>query len=136
MSTPSTAPAAPKAAGAAPANAAADSANELVRIYNRTRKIFTHEIYLNDKLGRTPAKYSAAPNAHCTVPRWLAEMWMKMFPDEVISGDMAMRAIDGTQAALIESEEKAKRLEQEKKALEDELAEMRAKLAGERKPAL
>lgn len=133
MKTTSTTPAAPKAAVVAPAPAAA-APSDLVRVYNRSRRIFTHEIYKNNPHGLPPCRYVAAANAHVTIPRWLAEMWMRMFPDDIISGDAAMRAVDATQADLIASEDKRKALEAEKAALEEELKALRAKISGESAP--
>jgi len=125
-STPSTPP-----AGDDASKAAAQSPSDLVRVYNRSRRIFTHEVYKNDQAGREAAKYVAMPNTFVTIPRWLADIWVKGYPDELLPGDSALKAIDAGAAELAEATEKNRLLEQEKAALQAELAEARKQLAGQ-----
>lgn len=117
-------PAAPDAAG--PSKAL--SPDDLVRVYNKAKRAFTHEIYENDKKGRKPQKWTAAPNAFITIPRWLAELWTGRYPEDLIPGDTALNAIDPRQAAFIAMQEKYAVLEGEKAALEAEVADLKAQL--------
>lgn len=116
------------------APAAADqsqSPDDLVRIYNRAPKPYTHEVYENDAAKRPAIKYVAAPNAFVTVPRWLAEKWVGMFPEDLLPGDSALKAIDPSKAAFLAVTDKNKELEAAKAGLEAELADLRAQIAGQ-----
>lgn len=113
----------------APAPAAEQSPDALVRVYNKSRKPYTHEIYLGDAAGRSPAKHVAAPSAFTTIPRWLAEKWTKEYPEDLLPGDSALAAVDPDQANLQAEKEKSRALEQELAALKADMDELKAQLA-------
>lgn len=107
------------------AQAEADELNKIdpkdlegVRIYNRSRKQIRHGDHLS------------APNSFITVPRWLATKWLDGLPDVFVSGDEALKAVDGSSARADAAEAKNAELEKEKAALALELAELRKKVSG------
>ena len=111
-------PSSVKVVEAAPAVPVVPVEHELVRIYNRSRKPYTH------------GQHVSAPNSFVTIPRWLADKWLAMFPDDFLPGDSALTAINPGQAEHIKVIEKNKALENEKKVLEEELARLRGQISG------
>lgn len=95
---------------------------EVVRVYNRARKQFRHDNYL------------AQPSSFVELPRWLAVKWMAMFPEDIISGEDALKSVDASAVAAAELSKKNEALEADKAALSAELEAMRKQLA-ERSPA-
>lgn len=95
---------------------------ELVRIYNRSRKPYTHGAHIS------------GPNSFVTLPRWLGEKWLAMFPEDFVAGDAALASINPAQAEYLGVLEKNKKLEAEKKAMEDELAALRNQISGRGQP--
>lgn len=129
---PTKTPPAVPAAGAPKDNAAKpveQKPEDMVRVYNRTRKQFSHEVYKDDADGRAAAKYLSAPASFVTIPRWLAEKWLGMFPEELLAGDDALKAIDPNQSELIALKEKGAQLESDKAQLDAEVAELKKQLA-------
>lgn len=110
--------------------ATAQSPNDLVRVYNRSRKQFTHSVYPKPGEDRSAqVDYISAPNAFITIPRWLADLWVKNYPAEMLPGDSALKTLDAGAAELLEAKEKLAAFELEKAALADELAETKRQLA-------
>lgn len=115
--------------GAQAASAPAQTPTDLVRVFNKSKKPFTHEIYKGDARGFDPARHISAPQAFATVPRWLAELWLSGYPEDFIAGDDALRSLDPAQGELIAAKEKAATLEAEKASLQAELDEAKRLLA-------
>lgn len=116
------------------ASKSAQSPNDMVRVYNRSRKQFTHSIYpktLGDGSKTLQVDYISAPNAFCTIPRWIADLWVKGYPNEMLPGDDALRTIDAGAAELADMKEQMAKLDAEKKDLEAQLAAAKAQLAGD-----
>jgi hypothetical protein len=78
--------------------------------------------------------YISAPNSFVTIPRWLATKWLAMFPNDFLPGDNALAAIDPAQSQFLAAQEKAKKLEEEKKNLQAELDALRNQIAGRAQP--
>lgn len=113
------------------ASKSVQSPSDMVRVYNRSRRQFTHSVY--PKAGEDRSRqvdYVSAPNAFCTVPRWIADLWVKGYPDDMLPGDDAMRTIDAGAAELQDMKEQLAKLDAEKKDLEAQLAAAKAQLAG------
>ena len=70
---------------------------ESVRVYNRsTRQTFQHEVKVGDDI----KKYAAPPSSFATVPRSVADRWMRLFPEVVIEAAVAQRELGGATAEL------------------------------------
>lgn len=124
----STTPPAPDAAGQTKDNAK-QSPEDLVRVYNRSRRQFTDKVEDGDEAGRKPGRFISPPNAFCTIPRWLADKWIAGYPDDFLPGDSALKTLDSGAAELIAATEKIKALEDEKAALQLDLEETKKQLA-------
>lgn len=99
------------------ANAQLDpTKNELVRIYNRATKIYSH------------GQYVAGAQSFCTVPRWLAEKWISMFKDDILPGTDALKAIDSSAAAVLEANAKRETAEKLLINAQSEIADLKAQL--------
>lgn len=105
------------AAEAAAARARLDPAsNDLVRVYNRSRKQYTHD------------KFVSAPQAFITLPRYVAEKWLSMFPEDFVAGDEALRSVDASAAEAAEQRKLNEELTKEKAALASDLEAARAQI--------
>lgn len=133
-----TKPAAPVVAAPKEPQTPAPAANDTVRVYNKSRRQFTHEIYPDNQDGthhkgnpdgRAPAKFTSLPNAFVTVPKDVAELWLKDFPDDFVANEDALRAVDSSAADLEASKVKAAQLEGEKTQLSAEIEELKKQLA-------
>lgn len=95
---------------------------KLVRVYNRSnQRTLTHEY--------EGTKYTAPPSAMTEVPEFVAKLWLKMFPEQIIDGGTAQRELGGAQAALNEAKLKLAEQEKELAALREQLAKKSGKPA-------
>lgn len=88
-------PPAPPANAAAPATAP-DRSQEMVSVFNKGPKFgdFVHPIYedVKDETGRVTGRrkkltYTAEAQAFSRVPQWLADLWKKQSPDQIVDAD-------------------------------------------------
>jgi hypothetical protein len=75
--------------------------NPLIRIYNRSARTYIH------------GKHKAVPAAFSEVPKNIADLWTKSFPDEIVEAATAQKELGGANAVIAEL--KAKLAESEKK---------------------
>jgi BMFP domain-containing protein YqiC len=78
------------------------------RVYNRGERSFTH------------GKHVLAPRSFLEVSEEVAELWFRLFENDVIEASVAQREVGGAQAELAKANEKLA-------ALEAELAALKAK---------
>lgn len=88
--------------------AATPEDEELVRVYNRSRRRFDHH------------PYQSFPAAFASVPRWLARKWLADWPADFVAGEDAVKSIDATRGALNEANAKIKELEAQLKAAKEQ----------------
>lgn len=111
----STKPAADDAADPKETPAVAPAAT--VRIYNKSRKQFSHD------------KHLSLPNAFITVPSEVADIWLKQFPDDFVTGEVAAAEANPSGVALEAAKVKTAELESEKMQLSAEIEELKKQLA-------
>ena len=120
------APDAPDASDETTESAAPDR-NELVSVFNKNPPggDFVHHLYEDVTNGdgavvkkRVKTEYRLAGRSFGHVPRWVAELWMKQAPHQVISGEEASK---GAPVAPAQTERVA--------ALEGENADLKKRLA-------
>lgn len=70
------------------------AAEPLVRVYNKRGHTLIH------------GKHRAVAQAFSTVPKTVAELWMKQFPDGVVEASEAQKEINGAAAEASELREK------------------------------
>lgn len=81
---------------------------ELVRLYNKTERKFTHELKLEDG---SKLKCELAPHTFGKVHRVVADLWLRMFPGEVVNDNEARESITGVRAELEEAQKRIAELE-------------------------
>lgn len=83
----------------------------LVRLYNKTERKFFHE--LADENGKR-TRYELPAGTFGKVPPVVAELWLRMFPGQVVSDEEAHASINGIKAELEEAKKKIEELEKAK----------------------
>ena len=71
---------------------------KLVRVYNRSPQRTLMHSYQG-------VEYRAVPSAMTEVPEPVAQVWFKMFPDQIIDGGAAAKELGGAAAALVAAQE-------------------------------
>lgn len=90
---------------------------KLVRVYNKAEGALKHEITLADG---TTVPYEIKGGSFAKVPKEVADLWLRDFPDRIVSDNEAQALVSGARA-------EADRLREEKEKLTKELAALKAK---------
>lgn len=87
------------------------SQSGLVRLYNKTERKFFHE--LADETGKK-TRYELPAGTFGKVPPSVADLWLKMFPGQVVRDEEAHANINGMKAELEAAQKKIAELEKAK----------------------
>lgn len=80
---------------------ASTPAERIVRVYNRSKRMFTH------------GEYRLAGNTFAEVPESVSQNWMKMFENDVVEAGVAQRELGGLGAELAAAKTRIVELEAE-----------------------
>ena len=86
---------------------------ETVRLYNRSDREFQH------------GTHKARRTTFCTVPKSVADVWLKGYPNDIVLASDAQKEINGAQAELVDTKAKLD-------AALKELEELKAKSGGKK----
>lgn len=92
-------------------SATSPSQSGLVRLYNKTERKFTHE--LADETGKR-TRYELPAGTFGKVPSQVADLWIRMFPGQVVTDEEAHASISGMKAELEAAQKKIEELEKAK----------------------
>jgi len=105
-----------------PVRTVAPEEHELVRLYNQTERKFMHDIILDNK-DHTVIKYDLKAHSFGKVAPEIAKMWLEWFPNQIVSAEDAVGAVQGSRRdAEIAKEQLAqaqKRIEELEKKVSD-----------------
>jgi len=112
-----------------PVRTVAPEEHELVRLYNQTDRKFMHDVILDNK-DHTVIKYELKAHSFGKVAPEIAKLWLEWFPNQVVSAEDAVGAVQGSRReAEIAKEQLAaaqKRIEElEKKTVEKPVSKQR-----------
>jgi len=77
-----------------PIRTVAPADSELVRLYNQTDRAFTHGLTLADER-HTVIQYKLAAHSFGKVAPEVASMWLEWFPNQVVTAEEAVTAVQG-----------------------------------------
>ena len=85
--------------------------SSLVRLYNKTERKFSHELAHEDG---SKKRYELPAGTFAKVPQKVADLWMSMFPGQVIRDEEAHANLNGMKAELEAAQKKIAELEKAK----------------------
>lgn len=80
---------------------------EMVRLYNKTERKFSHELTLDGK----KTKYELPAGTFARVPKQVADLWLGMFPNEIVTDAEAHASINGMRSELEAAQKRIEELE-------------------------
>lgn len=109
---------------------------KFVRVYNKGEGALKHEIRIKDS---APTPFEIKGNAFAKVPKEIADLWLRDFPDRIVTDDEAQRLVSGAAAEADKAKKESEDLRQQLAALKaksdpkGELARLNQELAELRK---
>ncbi len=81
--------------------------SDLVRLYNKTERTFTHTHTVDGKV----TKYGLPGGAFARVPKEVADKWLAMFPNDIVTDNEAYANLGAKDAELAEAKKRIAELE-------------------------
>lgn len=81
--------------------------SDLVRLYNKTERTFSHEHKVDGKA----TKWRLPGGTFARVPREVADKWLSMFPNDVVTDNEAYANLGAKDAELAEAKKRIAELE-------------------------
>lgn len=93
---------------------------KFVRVYNKAEGALKHDIRIKEDGGTATQSFEIKGNSFATVPKEVADLWLRDFPDRIVSDNEARTLVSGATA-------EADKAKAELAKAREELAAMKAK---------